>query len=290
MSLNKPGPADWHTHSTASDGELSPVELVQSVKASGLDCFALTDHDTVDGVGQAINTAQELGVGLVAGVEVSSCWSNQDIHIVGLAVDTSHSGLLGNLKQQMQRRQERACHIGLRLEKLGVQGMYDAASALASNGVPSRPHFAQALVDAEVCRDKKQAFHRYLAVSKPAYVKTQWPSLAEVVGWIRAAGGMPVLAHPGRYKLTRTKLDRLVSSFAEAGGGAMEVAVSNHTTDMVQYLAGLAQKYGLYASQGSDYHGLSMEWVKLGRFPPLPSRCRPVSEWMTPSMYLSSCK
>ena len=287
MSLNQPQAVDWHTHSTASDGELTPLELVLKVKAVGLTQFALTDHDTLAGIAVAREAAQQHGVGLLPGVEISSSWSNQDIHIVGLGVETDNAALIGHLDEQMRRREQRAQAIGIKLEKLGYDGIFEAASQLADRGIPARPHFAKALVEAGVCKDKKQAFQRFLAVSKPAYVKTPWPSVEQVVGWIREAQGDPVLAHPGRYKLTRSKLERLVNHFCTVGGQALEVSVATHSADVIQHLADLSVKYALYASQGSDYHGPSMRWVNLGKMPPMPSRCQPVSELIKPSMYLS---
>ncbi|MVF12875.1 PHP domain-containing protein [Ketobacter sp. MCCC 1A13808] len=269
---------DFHLHTTASDGELTPTELVEAAVQAGVTWLAVTDHDTVAAVPEMQALCSRNGITLVAGVEISSRWQSQDIHVVGLGVDIGQPHFKDHLAAQMQRRRLRALAMGERLEKLGIQGVFQAAAAIAPQGIPARPHFAQALVGAGVCKDRKQAFQRYLAVAKPAYVKTDWPELEQVVNWISAAGGVAVLAHPGRYKLTRTKLGRLVEAFCAAGGQCLEVAVATHSPDMVQYLAGLCVKFGLYASQGSDYHGPSMRWVQLGKMPPLPSCCRPVRD------------
>lgn len=267
---------DFHMHTSASDGELAVEELIDRAQRAGLQQIAITDHDTVAALPRARQLCQQCGLKLVAGVEVSSRWANQDIHVVGLGIDDQQPALQARLASQIQRRRERAMAIGEKLSRLGFAGAYEAAAEIAPQGVPARPHFAEMLVKAGACRDRKQAFQRYLAAAKPAYVRTEWPQLDEVVAWIRDAGGVAVLAHPGRYKLTRTKLGRLIQAFAEAGGEALEVSVSTHTPDTVSWLANQCVKFGLYASQGSDYHGPSMRWVQLGKMPPLPSSCQPV--------------
>lgn len=265
---------DLHSHSTASDGELTPGELVRAAGQVGIQVLALTDHDTVKGVPEALSAAEQENMTLIPGVELSSRWRQSDVHVVGLDVDITCREFLGNLDSQMERRGNRARAIGNKLNRLGFPDVYEAAVLLSPYGIPARPHFAQALVDQEICQDRKQAFSRYLRASKPAYVKTEWPDISESVQWIHQAGGKAVLAHAGRYKLTRTKLNQLIKAFAEAGGDAIEVSVATHTPEMVQQLADLANKYQLYASQGSDYHGPSTRWVKLGKMPALPSRCQ----------------
>lgn len=273
---NLPSTVDLHTHTTASDGELTPCQLVESAAAAGISVLAVTDHDCTAGLAEARAACAEAGLEIIPGVEISSSWSNMDIHVVGLGMNVDDTRFQARLQQQMERRLARAHLVAQRLEKLGYPGMFEAAVQAAPQGIPARPHFADALVRAGACGDRKQAFQRYLAQSKPAYVKTEWPELVEAVRWIREAGGVAVVAHPGRYKLTRSKLERLVKTFAEAGGQALEVSVATHGLDMVKQLADLAEKYGLYASQGSDYHGPSMRWVQLGRMPALPGQCRPV--------------
>lgn len=275
---NLPSTVDLHTHSTASDGELSPSQLVLQAAEAGISVLAMTDHDSIAGLAEAQQACSQTEVCLIEGVEISSRWSSMDIHVVGLGVDVADERFLVRLQSQMQRRLERAQLVAQRLEKLGFPGVFEKAAESAPQNIPARPHFADALVQAGACKDRKQAFQRYLAQAKPAYVKTDWPELVDAVRWIREAGGVAVLAHPGRYKLTRTKLDRLVKTFSEAGGQALEVSVATYGPDMVKQIADLAQKYGLYASQGSDYHGPSMRWVQLGRMPPLPGQCRPVLE------------
>lgn len=263
-------------HSTASDGELEPAALMALLAQAGVKVAALTDHDSVAALGSARAQAVACGVQLINGVEISCRWDAYDIHVVGLNVNPDSPALLHHLDQQMQRRQLRAEQIAQRLEKLGFPDLLAAATAGAPQGIPARPHFARALVAAGVCRQEKDAFSRYLAQGKPAYVKTDWPGVDEAVAWIREAGGVAVLAHPHRYSMTRTRLEMLIRHFATAGGQALEVVSANQDPSSIRQLTTFCEQFQLYASQGSDYHGPSMRWVQPGRMPPLPSRCRPV--------------
>lgn len=279
--LNQTGSVDLHTHTTASDGELTPPELLAKALAENVAVLAVTDHDTTAGITELRahieSTSVDVGhLRLIPGVEVSASWNNMDVHIVGLGIEIGDLRLQARLQEQMERRARRAEAIAQRLEKLGYPNILAVAANKAPQGIPSRPHFAEALVSVGACEDRKQAFHRFLAQAKPAYVKTDWPDVCDAVRWIREAKGVAVIAHPGRYKLTRSKLERLVCYFRDVGGQALEVAVATHGPDVIQQLAGLALKYDLYASQGSDYHGPSMRWVQLGKMPPLPSRCQSI--------------
>lgn len=267
---------DLHLHSTASDGELSPTRLVEVVAAAGVTLMALTDHDSVAGLGEARTACARQGMQLVNGVEISCRHGALDVHVVGLGIDPDQVVLTGALAAQQTRRAERADLIAARLCKLGLPDLREAAGAGAPQGVPARPHFARALVAAGQCKSEQDAFGKYLAQGKPAYVKMDWPGLDEAVRWIEAAGGVAVLAHPHRYKLTRTRLDLLLRQFREAGGRAVEVAVANQEVSSVRQLADFCHRYDLHASQGSDYHGPSLRWVQPGRMPALPSQCRPV--------------
>ncbi len=275
-----PTAMDFHLHSTASDGELSPADLVEQAYAAGVRCMALTDHDTFAGLAAAQARSNVLGMTLISGVEISARWREMDVHIVGLGVLTQ--GLLEQkLNTQWQLRQQRAWSIARKLAKLGYEGCYEEAQELVPQGIPARPHFAEILVRRGACRDKKHAFQRLLAVAKPAYVKTEWPQMAEVIQWIRGAEGVAVLAHPGRYKLTRTKLNQLVREFAEQEGHAMEVVTATQNPDQIRQMANLAIKYGLYASRGTDYHGPSMRWIRLGWLPVMPAECLTVESLLS---------
>lgn len=269
---------DLHTHSLCSDGALSPDALVRRAADAGVHVLALTDHDAITGLPEAAATAAEVGVRLLPGLELSTMWRGQSVHIVGLGIDTAHAGLLEGLDRQANARGERAERIAARLEKLRLAGAWEGALALAGN-VPnriSRTHFSQWLLAQGHVSSLQGAFDKYLGNGKPADVAMPWVELPEAVALIRNAGGTAVLAHPGRYSLTRTKLRLLITAFCEAGGEAMEVATATEKPDMVRYLGQLAGDNGLEASQGSDFHGPHMPWIQLGRFPALPAGCRPV--------------
>ncbi len=269
---------DLHSHTTASDGELTPTELVNAAKEAGISVLAVTDHDTTDGVAEAKQQGLQVGLEVLAGVEISSRWANQDIHIVGLNVDPGAGVLMKLLEQQQAFRVDRSVKMGEKLAKLGYPGIYEAAIANANGHVPGRPHFAKAMIEAGHCKNMEKAFSKYLGNGKKAFVKTDWATVAETVETINGAGGVAVIAHPGKYKLTRMKLSRLVAAFSEAGGQAIEVCTGTQNAGESQTAASLAKEFSLYSSTGSDYHGPSGGWAQLGRFPSLPSDSRPIWE------------
>ena len=172
---------DLHSHTTASDGELTPTELVTAAKEAGVSVLAVTDHDTTDGIAEAKKQGLQVGVDVVAGVEISARWANQDIHIVGLNVDPSADVLVTLLEQQQAFRVERSVKMGEKLTKLGYPGIYEAAVANANGHVPGRPHFAKAMVEAGHCKNMEKAFTKYLGNGKKAFVKTEWATVAEAV-------------------------------------------------------------------------------------------------------------
>lgn len=269
---------DLHTHSRCSDGALAPAELVRKAAAAGVQVLSLTDHDATTGVDEALAEAAAVGIHLLPGLELSTMWRGISVHVVGLGVDHTQAGLVEGLARQADARGERARRIAERLEKLRVPGAWEGALALAGNEPNriSRTHFSQWLLAEGRVSSLQGAFDKYLGNGKPADVAMPWVELPEAVALIRGAGGTAVLAHPGRYPLTRTKLRMLIAAFREAGGEAMEVATATEKPDMVRYLGQLAGDAGLEASQGSDFHGPHMPWIHLGRFPPLPAGCRPV--------------
>ncbi len=276
---------DLHMHSHCSDGALSPTALVQRAAEAGVDVMALTDHDSVTGVAEATAEAARQGLRVLPGLELSSAWLGMSVHVVGLGVDIHEPGLVAGLQKQSGARGERARAIAAQLEKHRMTGAYEGALALAG-GEPdrlSRTHFAQWLLAEGRVKSMQGAFDKWLGKGKPADVPMPWLSLPEAVALIKGAGGVAVLAHPGRYPLTRTKMRRLIEAFTADGGEAMEVATATEKPDMVRYLGQLSLQYGLEASQGSDFHGPHVPWVQLGRFPPLPPECRPVwQRWIAP--------
>jgi 3',5'-nucleoside bisphosphate phosphatase len=267
---------DLHSHSLRSDGTLTPAELVMRAHAAGVEVLALTDHDVTDGLDEASAAAGRLGMALIAGVEISVSWQGQTVHILGLNIDPAHHGLQQGLAHLREFRQWRAVEIGRRLHKRRIEGAYEGARRLAQGTIVSRTHFARFLVDQGYVRGMPQAFRQFLARGKPGHVPGQWAALAEAVGWIRAAGGQAVVAHPARYKLSAGKLHRLLDEFRECGGEAIEVISGSHTPEANRHLARIACEQNFLASAGSDYHGPEKTWMELGRLPALPDGCVPV--------------
>lgn len=273
---------DLHLHSFYSDGELSPNRLVERAHEAGITTLSLTDHDTTAGCRQAHDTANKLGIKFINGIELSTRWRTHDIHIVGLNIDIDHPDMVSGCARQAQCRQQRVLDISERLQACGLDNCLERVQALAGKGMITRAHFAQLCVDAGMAKDFKSAFTRYLGRGKPAYVASQWASVAEAVEWITAAGGVAVIAHPGRYKLTTTKLKRLLDEFKGHGGHAIEVVTSVHSAQEVIIMTNLAREFELHASVGSDFHRDGWVHAKLGRLAPLPAACKPVWQlWTT---------
>ncbi len=265
---------DLHSHTYHSDGTLSPSDLVMRARCNGVDVLAVTDHDITTGIGEARTAADAAGIVLVPGVEISVTWGAQTIHIVGLGIDTDDACLQAGLVEQLRFRDWRAEEIGRRLERKGIHGACAGARARARGVLIGRTHFAQFLAEEGHARDVRDAFSKYLVRGKPGYVPGQWASLPQALGWIRASGGQAVIAHPARYKLSATRLQRLLTEFKESGGAAIEVVSGSHSRDDCLRFAALATRYDLMASCGSDYHGPEAPWIDLGRLPPLPESCR----------------
>lgn len=269
---------DLHSHSNASDGSLTPQALVSRARQQGVTQLALTDHDSVDGV---LSLASEtLDIGLIAGVELSCIWGKALVHVVGLRIDPRSDVITRGLQQQQQARLQRAQLIGDKLAKLGFEGASDGARQLAGDGQIGRPHFARFLVEQGHVSSENEAFKKYLGAGKPGDIKLVWPQLATVVAWIVASGGVAVLAHPLHYKMTATRLRALITDFRAAGGLALEVINGRQTPDKTRTLSALAERFGLLASIGSDFHRPGAPWSELGQMGSLPADCRPVwSAW-----------
>ena len=269
--------ADLHAHSTISDGTLAPGDLVERAHAHGVELFALTDHDEIRGVAAARAAAHDLGLAFVAGVEVSTTFAGHTVHVVGLGIDESHPALVDGLQRVRSGRLQRALDIAAGLAAVGIAGAFEGALQYAGNvDLLSRTHFARFLVERGIASDTREVFGRFLVEGRPGYVPHRWATLSDAVGWIRAAGGTAVLAHPGRYKLTETEHWALLSTFKEAHGAAIEVATSNHTADQVREYARLAREFGLEASRGSDFHGPGESHAELGRVAAVPGSVTPV--------------
>jgi predicted metal-dependent phosphoesterase TrpH len=268
--------ADFHCHSYFSDGSLSPTELIALAHQAGVTDLALTDHDTLDGLAEAQTAADQMGVRLIKGIELSCTWEKQLIHIVGLNVDPSNRALKTGVKQNKQRRLDRADAMLEDFEQHDIFLRESVANLIKGRSVPTRPHFAQALVDQGYAKDKKQAFKRYLVKGKPGYIPMAWPDIEQIGAWITAAGGVGVLAHPNRYKLTRTKLSRLISDMIKAGIEGIEVSTSTTDKQQSAMLADLAKQFGLFASIGSDFHSKDQPWARLGGAVDLSKELKPV--------------
>jgi predicted metal-dependent phosphoesterase TrpH len=267
---------DLHTHSLRSDGTLAPADLVARAHAAGVEVLALTDHDVTDGLAQAQAAADRLGLTLIAGVEISVSWQGQTLHIVGLNIDAADASLQAGLARLREFRQWRAQEIGRRLAKKRIEGAYDGARRLAKGTIVSRTHFARFLTEQGYARSPRHAFQQLLSSGRPGYVPGQWAALEEAVRWIRTGGGQAVIAHPARYKLSSSKLRRLLGEFRECGGEAIEVVSGSHAPEANRFFADLARKQNFFASAGSDYHGPEKTWMELGKLPALPPGCVPV--------------
>jgi len=270
--------ADLHSHSNVSDGVLPPAELVARAFAQGVELYALTDHDEIAGLADAESAARQLGLPFVAGVEISVTWGSTTIHIVGLGVDFRDGRLERRLQDVRSGRIHRAQEMAEQLARAGIDGAYEGALVRAGNPqMISRTHFARYLVETGHCRDVKDVFTRYLVEGKPGFVPHAWAALDQAVDMIREAGGVAVVAHPGRYKLNELALDTLLCEFRDLGGTAIEVATSNHTEREMRRFADLARQFGFEASGGSDFHGPGeSENVELGRVARLPVGLTPV--------------
>lgn len=275
---------DLHSHSTASDGALSPAELVRRAAEQGVDHLALTDHDTLAGLPEAREAARAAGISLVPGLELSVLWGSRELHLLGLWVDPDDDGLRALVAEQMAARERRARTMGERLDKAaGLTGSYDRACELANSAAPGRPFFARLLLDAGKVRNFQHAFDRFLKQGRSAFVKTPWCELGEAVRVIDAAGGRAVLAHPARYGLTRRKLRQLLTDLVDAGGHGLEVATPGLSHDQRALLSECARDFPLAASAGSDFHSPEQHWLELGRLPELPTGARPVWEHTVPA-------
>jgi predicted metal-dependent phosphoesterase TrpH len=257
--------------------------LVERAAESGVEVLALTDHDTTAGIEVAAQTADRCGLVLIPGVEISVTWNRQTVHLVGLNIDPQEPNLSQGLQRLREFREWRAEEIGRRLDKAGISAAYEGALALAEGNLVSRTHFARFLVKSGIVEDERKVFKRFLVSGKPGHVAGEWASLEEAVGWIHGAGGQAVIAHPARYKMTRSKLRQLLKAFAALRGDGIEVVSGSHSRDDYINMAKHAKDFALLASAGSDFHCPENPWIELGRLPGLPDGCTPVwQDWNLP--------
>jgi len=272
---------DLHSHSFYSDGTLSPADLIRRAHDNGVDVLALTDHDETKGLVEAQTTADELGLQLINGVEISISWDrNQTIHIVGLNIDPENQDLQAGLLLIRQERVRRAKKIAEKLEKTGIENVWQKVTEKAGFEAVTRTHFARFLVENGYAKDMQHCFKKYLGRKGRAYVNGQWLPMEDAVGWIISAGGQAVIAHPTRYKLTKSKLERLVTEFKACGGVGLEVVAQRYSDKEKAEMTSLARHFELLASVGSDFHNPGNPYVELGRGLSLPTDCKPIwGEW-----------
>lgn len=272
-----PANFDFHCHSVVSDGLLPPEELARRAAANGVDFWALTDHDDIGGLEIAAATAAECGMAFVPGVEISIEWCGIPIHIVGLGFDPAGPVLRDGLESLRSGRIERARRMSDALAAIGIGGVFAGALGYAGNpNLISRAHFARYLVEIGIAKDVPSVFQHYLTPGKPGYVDHRWASLEEAMAWISAGGGVSVVAHPGRYKMSGADMRRFLAEFKDRGGQAVEVVCGSHSPDHVLHFARLVRHYAFHASRGSDFHGPEESYVDLGRLPGLPEDLKPV--------------
>jgi 3',5'-nucleoside bisphosphate phosphatase len=269
--------ADLHSHSNISDGVLTPAALAARAKTNGVELWALTDHDEVSGIPEARKAATELGLRYVPGVEISVTWAGKTIHIVGLNIDETNDTLVQGLAATRNGRERRAQEIADQLATAGIPDAFNGALKFAGNpDLIARTHFARYIIELGLYPDMGAVFRHYLIEGKPGYVAHRWATLTEAVAWILGAGGVAVIAHPGRYKFTDLAFDALFNEFKQLGGTAIEVKTGSHTVAQYDYYATIADQYGFLASCGSDFHCPDESHIDLGALPPLPVHLLPV--------------
>ena len=268
---------DLHCHSVVSDGTLEPEALAARAKANGVELWALTDHDEVGGQQRAAAAARAQGMAYLTGAEISVTFAGTTVHIVGLGFDAQDERLVQGLARTRGGRGERAQEMAEQLAKVGIPGAYEGALHYVGNPeLISRTHFARYLVEAGVCKDTSEVFRKFLIEGKPGFVPHRWASLGDAVRWIQDAGGVAVIAHPARYRLSANEEFALFSEFKQHGGQGVEVVTGSHSAAEAVSYAAMAQEFGLAASRGSDFHSPDESHTDLGMLPPLAGHLTPV--------------
>lgn len=275
--------ADLHCHSCHSDGVLTPAALAARAAAHGVELWSLTDHDNLGGLEEARTHARSLGMPFVDGVEVSVSWHTVTVHVVGLGIDPRNAALAQGLARVRSGRDARALRMADALERLGVRDAYANAMRHAGNpALVGRSHFARVLVEQGYAPDMHTVFRNYLVSGRPGYVEHRWTTLEQAVAWIRGAGGIAVIAHPGRYRLPGAQIEALFQEFRGLGGGGIEVVSGSHGEAEVRSFSRLAREFGFYASRASDFHAPGESPVDLGHSAPLPDNVEPI--WHAPEL------
>lgn len=279
--------ADLHCHSVVSDGTLTPEALAVRARGKGVDLWALTDHDEIGGLHRARAAAQAQGMAFLTGVEISVTFASETVHIVGLGFDADDPRMADGLNATRGGRGNRAMEMAEQLAQVGIADAYDGALKYVGNpALISRTHFARFLVETGVCKDTSEVFRKYLIEGKPGFVPHRWATLGDAVRWITQGGGVAVIAHPARYRLSANEEFALFSEFKEHGGQAVEVVTGSHSVPEYATYAAMAQDFGLAASRGSDFHSPDESHTDLGDLPALPSSVTPVWELLADRIIL----
>jgi predicted metal-dependent phosphoesterase TrpH len=268
---------DLHTHSNHSDGTLAPVELVTLAQQRNVQLLALTDHDTTAGCAEAAAACAKANILFIHGIELTAGWRGREIHVVGLRIAPDDAPLATHTRDLAARRRARIVAIGEKLTRHGMDGAHLAERALEQCAAPTRMHLARLLVEQGVVSEPQAAFDRWLGSGKNAFVRAEWPNLANTVECIINAGGLAVLAHPHRYPLSNGVLRELCGEFKQAGGAGIEVSLAGSSPDDAARLASLARRFDLAGSVGSDFHEPGLPWRPVGRFAKLPDHVRPIT-------------
>jgi predicted metal-dependent phosphoesterase TrpH len=256
---------DLHLHTTHSDGSFTTSEVMAFAKEAGVTALAITDHDIVDGIPEAMAAGALLNIEVIPGVEISSRYGESELHILGYFLDWTDATLNQRMMTLRDSRHTRNPQIVGKLNELGIDLTYEEVRSLAGTESVGRPHIARVLMNKGVVISAKEAFDRYLADGRPAYVPRELPKPEEAVAWIRAAGGVPVLAHPTWVKQSREGLDRLVEQLKAFGLGGIEVHYSTHSPRQTEDYLSLAKRLDLLVTGGSDFHGVTKPDIAVGR-------------------------
>jgi predicted metal-dependent phosphoesterase TrpH len=273
---------DLHMHSNASDGLLSPSELIVRAEKNDVDIMSLTDHDSLKGISEAMECAAGKKLILIPGVEISVTWGRVTIHVLGLNVDPRNNILSSAMESIQETRFERAKAINQALVAAGLPSLLEEALVEAQNpGQISRTHFARVMKSKNICSSIHDVFKNYLVPGKPGFVEHKWVSLKNAIDWIQKANGLAVLAHPARYKLNPTELHALLDDFSNLGGLAIEVATGSHSYSDIKKFQIIANENNFEASRGSDFHSPTESRFDVGVAPALPKETVPVwARWM----------
>ena len=260
-------PIDLHTHSNCSDGTFSVKELMDYAHEKNLAAIALTDHDTVDGLDEAISYTKERypDMELVPGIEFSTVEEGKDVHVVGLFIDHHNEVFISRLKQFIDSRDERNRKMCLKLsEEAGIPITYEELISTFPGAVITRAHYAKYMVDRGYVKDRQIVFEKYIGDHCPYYVEREKICPEEAIEYVLEAGGVPILAHPILYHLSDQKLDALVKRLKNAGLKGIEAIYSTYSPSEERQIKVLAEKYDLLISGGSDFHGANKPKIDLG--------------------------